>query len=91
MTTEPASRPAPAERALRGPLFPEAYRSTVTGGARELLPALRRWLVAVAAVLLALLLLSIPVWLAATSELRAAVGRALAPAPAAASEPVGAP
>lgn len=89
MSTEPASRPAPP--ALRGQLFPEAYRSTVAGGSRELLPALRRWLVAVAAIVLVLLLLSIPVWLAATSELRAAVGRAPAPAPAAVTEPADPP
>lgn len=89
MSTEPASRPAPP--ALRGQLFPEAYRSTVAGGSREQLPALRRWLIAVAAVVLLVLLLSIPVWLAATSELRAAVGRALAPASPTVSEPAGSP
>jgi hypothetical protein len=89
MSTEPDTRPA--RPALRGQLFPEAYRSTVAGGSRELLPALRRWLVAVAGIVLFLLLLSIPVWLAATAELRAAVERSPAPAPGAASEPAGAP
>lgn len=89
MSTEPAPRPAPP--VLRGQLFPEAYRSTVAGGSRELLPALRRWLLAVAAVVVLVLLLSIPVWLAATSELRAAVGRALAPAPSTESGTAGEP
>lgn len=90
MTSEPATSERPstdraAPRTLRGQLFPEAYRSTIAGGRRELLPGVRRWLVAVAAVLLLLLVLSIPVWRAATAELRSAVEGALAPQPAAAT------
>lgn len=91
MTTEPVTRKTPSPRALRGELFPEAYRSTIAGGSRELLPGVRRWLLALAAVLLVLLVLSVPVWLAASARLRSAVDEALAPAPAAASEPAGEP
>ncbi len=80
---------APAAAAAGEPLagevqlFPEAYEFTIAGGDRALLPAVRRWLLVLGLTFVLLFLVSAPLWWSAAADLRAAVDRALAPAPAA--------
>lgn len=72
-----ASPNAVAPRAGNELLFPQAYRGTLAGGTRALLPALRRWIVALLVVITLLLVASVVVWRRATSELRAASEQAV--------------
>lgn len=68
-------------------LFPEAYRSTLATGTRQLLPAVRRWrwlLMLVAAILFAL---SFPLWWQAVDELSAALSPSKAPSASSGTTP----
>ncbi len=54
-------------------LFPEAYASTLDQGELTRVPYLRRWLIGIAVVLAAWVLISIPIWQDLVQELRPAI------------------
>ena len=73
----PDPNPRTAASPEQAELFPQAYRSTLSGGARDLLPALRGWVALLVLVLALLLALSTPLWWRAVAGLRSAVEGAL--------------
>ena len=82
LAPEPAA-PAAGSRAepltAQAQLFPEAYQHTVSGGERDLLPALRRWFVVLGLTFVLLFVVSAPLWWNAVEGLSHAVDRALSP------------